>query len=152
MKKLSTSKSIDWVRLAIGAIITALFIIFSNKFYELLYYNGEFSNEMYNEKLYTVVAIYTSSICWGMALLFYWIIDRLDRWFYWIISLFIVMALSPTVVYYYCDSVFRENNMDMLTIPLKNFDIINLAVTFVLYLIVCFSVKKLSRNCSTTPI
>lgn len=151
MKNPKYSKKTDWIWLISGLVLTALFIFFSTPFYEMLYFNGEFSNEMYNENMYLVVAGYTSLIVWAIAILYYWVIDRFERWYHWLIAVLLVVALSPTVVYFYCDGYFSENNLDLLTIPLINFNIINTIVSLALFFIVCLSVKKLSGHCSTTP-
>ena len=43
-----------------GILITLLTIFLSAHLYEMLYYDNEFSNEMYNEHLYIPVALVTS--------------------------------------------------------------------------------------------
>lgn len=151
MKNPSYSTTADWVWLIAGVAITALYIVFSTPIYEMLYYDGAFSNEMYNTGMYLVVACYTSLICWILPVIYYWIVDRFERWYHWLIILVLTMSLSPTVVFVYCDSYFKDNNLDLLSIPLKNFNLVNMAITFVLFCIVCLSIKKLSSHCSTTP-
>jgi hypothetical protein len=43
-----------------GAVVTLLFLIFPEPVFELGYYEREFSNEMYNEHLYLIVAVVTA--------------------------------------------------------------------------------------------
>ncbi|MBO4587516.1 MAG: hypothetical protein J5711_01265 [Bacteroidales bacterium] len=151
MKNPKYTKKKDWIWLISGLVVTALYLIFSTQLYELLYYNGEFSNEMYSENMYLVVAAYTSILVWAVAVLYYLVIDRFERWYHWLIALVVVLALSPTVTYFYCGNYFKDNDLDLLMIPLKNFNIINTVITLVMFCIACLSVKKLSSHCSTTP-
>lgn len=140
----------DWIFLFIGIAVTALFLIFSTQIYELLYYNSEFSNEMYNENMYFVVASATALVCWIIPVLYYLIIDRFDRWYHWLIAMVITLVCTPIITYTYPDSIFSEMNFDF-SAQLINFAIVNVIVTLVLFLIVSFSVKNLSLNCSSTP-
>ena len=151
MKNPKYSKKADWIWLISGLVVTALFMIFSAPLYELLYYDAAFSNEMFEENMYLVVAGYTSLIVWAIAILYYWVIDHFERWYHWLIAILLVVILSPLVVHVYCDGYFVENNLDELTTPLTNFNIINTIVALVLFFVVCLSVKKLSSHCSTTP-
>lgn len=151
MKNPKYTKKKDWIWLISGMVITALYLIFSTLLYELLYYNGEFSNEMYSENMYLVVAAYTSILVWSVVVLYYLVIDRFERWYHWLIALVVVLALSPNVTYIYCGSYFKDNDLDILMIPLRNFNIINTVITLIMFCIVCLSVKKLSSHCSTTP-
>ncbi|HJC99278.1 MAG TPA: hypothetical protein H9924_11665 [Candidatus Phocaeicola merdavium] len=150
MKNVKFSTGSDWVFFFIGVAITALFLFFSTPIYELMYYNAEFSNEMYNENMYFVVASATALICWGIAILYYWVIDYFERWYHWIIAFIISIACTPVVTYVYPDSQFSEANLDY-SAQLGNFAIVNIIVSIILFLIASFSVKNLSSHCSTTP-
>ncbi|MBQ9473023.1 MAG: hypothetical protein IJU81_01275 [Bacteroidales bacterium] len=151
MKNPKNSKKTDWIWLMAGLTVTALFLIFSTSVYELLYYDGEFSNEMYNKNMYLVVAGLTSLVVWSTAILYYWIIDHFERWYHWLVAVVLVVVLSPVVVFSHCAGYFYDSNLDELISPLVNFNIINTIVALVLFFIVCLSVKHLSRHCSSTP-
>lgn len=159
MKNVKYSKTIDWVFLFAGLIITALLIISStlnnglNLFDSIsLKLDQQFANLMYNNNLYLAVACYISLLCWGVAILYYWVIDRFHRWWQWLITIVIVVALSPVVSFYTCSGTFLDKNLDILVeTALKSFNIIVTFITLVYYIIVCFSVKRLSAHCSTTP-
>ena len=150
MKNPKFSEKRDWIFLFIGIAITALFLIFSTQIYELLYYNSEFSNEMYNENMYFVLASATALVCWFIAVMYYLIIDRFDRWYHWLIAMVITLVCTPVITYTYPDSIFSEMNFDF-SVQLINFAIVNIIVALVLFLIVSFSVKSLSSNCASTP-
>lgn len=144
-------KTMDFVWLIVALSITVVYIVFSSPFYVYLYPDGEFANEMYNNDLYLVVASYVSLLVWFVAILYYWIIDRFDKLWIWLLSILIVVVLSPMVGIIYCGDYFKAENMDSLLIPLKNFNIINTLVTVVFYIIVTLCIKPLSVNCRTTP-
>lgn len=150
MKNVKYSNLKDWIFLLIGIIFTVLFLVFATPIYELMYYDAEFSNEMYNENMYFVVALTTSLISWGIAIVYYWIIDYLDRWYHWIAAFIISVVCTPVVTFVYPDSAFSEMNMDFST-QLGNFAIINIVVGIILFLLASFSVKSLSSHCSATP-
>ena len=75
------------ILLIAGLVITLVFLIFSTKIFESLYYEREFSNEMYNQNLYFVVAIVTAIIAWASAGIFYYAINSVSfsRWYHWLI-------------------------------------------------------------------
>lgn len=150
MINLKNSTKTDWILIFVGLAITVLFIVFSTKIYEALYYESEFSNEMYNQNMYFLCAYLTAIISWVMPFLYYCLIDRFDRWWHWLIVLIITLALSPVVVYVYPEAAFDEQKLDFST-QLGNFAIANHCVTLVLFLIASFSVKNLSTHCSETP-
>lgn len=150
MKNVKYSSMKDWMYLLIGVIITVLYLVFATPIYELMYYDAEFSNEMYNENMYFVVAVTTSLIAWGIAILYYWIIDYLDRWYHWILAFILSVACTPVVTFVYPDSTFSEMNLDYST-QLGNFAIVNIIIGIILFLVASFSVKNLSSHCSATP-
>ena len=55
------------ILLLAGVVITLLFIIFSTSLFESLFYEREFSNEMYSANLYFIVAVVTALIAWAFA-------------------------------------------------------------------------------------
>lgn len=150
MKNVKYSSMKDWMYLLAGVIFTVLYLVFATPIYELMYYDAEFSNEMYNENMYFVVAVTTSLIAWGIAILYYWIIDYLDRWYHWILAFILSVACTPVVTFVYPDSTFSEINLDYST-QLGNFAIVNIVIGIILFLVASFSVKNLSSHCSATP-
>ena len=78
MKDIRNSRDIttaNWIWLVISVVVSVLFIVFSTPIYEMLYYNSEFSNEMYNSNMYYVIALCTVLIVWFLPILYYWVID-----------------------------------------------------------------------------
>ena len=71
--------------LGMGVFITLVFLLFPSWIFEAGYYETEFSNEMYNENLYLVVAVITAAVAWGGAALFYYVVNSVSfsRWYHW---------------------------------------------------------------------
>lgn len=168
MKNPKYSKTVDWVFLFAGLIITALVITFSalsnsrmNFFDGIASMIGGsdfadfmlgFGDKNQESNLYLPMACYTSLICWGVAILYYWIIDRFHRWWHWSITVLLVLALAPIVTYSYIYNIIFNCRLEaVFTQDLVTLTIVNTVLALVLYIIVCFSVKRLSAHCSTTP-
>ena len=153
MRSIKNVEKKDWIFFLVGIILSVLFAVFSADIYEMLYYEPEFSNEMYNQGLYNLAAIITLASCWGVGILYYLVLEHVftcDRWYHWLISIFIVLALAPTVAFYNIDGFMQERNLDFM-LQEQNFAIASVGVSFVLYMIVCFALKSLSLNNSKTP-
>ncbi|MBR4926589.1 MAG: hypothetical protein IKZ61_12725 [Prevotella sp.] len=141
------------ILLIAGLVITALYIIFSMQIYELLYYESEFSQAMYEDNMYLVVSIVTAIIAWVVAAIYYYAINSVSfaRWYHWLIFLGIAVLFAPTVDFVYPNSVFGEYDYDF-TVQLIHFSLLNIVVEAVLYIIASFSIRWWSSNCRHTPI
>ena len=136
-----------------GILITLLTIFLSAHLYEMLYYDNEFSNEMYNEHLYIPVALVTALVAWVLAGIYYYVINsvRFSRWYHWLIMLLVAIVLAPTINYTYPDSVFSSLGYDF-SAQLFNFSMANLVVEGVLFVVASYSIRWWSSNCRHTPI
>lgn len=136
-----------------GIVLSILFLIFATPVYELLYYDTSFSNEMFNNDLYFVVAIATVIMCWAMAGVYYYLIYSVSfsRWYHWGMVLIAVMVFSSLFTYFYPNSEFIEQELD-LSSDLINFAIVNIVVSIVIFIIASFSIRWWSSNCRHTPI
>lgn len=141
------------ILLIAGLVITALYIIFSMQIYELLYYESEFSQAMYEDNMYLIVSIVTAIIAWVVAAIYYYAINSVSfaRWYHWLIFLGIAVLFAPTVDFVYPNSVFGEYDYDF-TVQLIHFSLLNIVVEAVLYIIASFSIRWWSSNCRHTPI
>ena len=85
------------ILLIAGLVITLLFLILSTPIFENLYYEREFSNEMYNQNLYLVVAVVTALIAWAAAGIYYYAINSVSfsRWYHWLIAVVLVLFILP---------------------------------------------------------
>ena len=141
------------ILLITGLIITLLFLVFSTKIFESLYYEREFSNEMYNQNLYFVVAIVTAIIAWVAAGIFYYAINSVSfsRWYHWLTVLGVAVVLSAVVNYIYPNNIFSGDGLDF-SAQLFGFCVVNVAVEAVLFIVASFSMRWWSSNCRHTPI
>lgn len=141
------------ILLIAGLVITLVFLIFSTKIFESLYYEREFSNEMYNQNLYFVVAIVTAIIAWASAGIFYYAINSVSfsRWYHWLVVLGVAVVLSAVINYIYPNKIFTSDGFDF-SAQLFSFCIVNLAVEAVLFIVASFSMRWWSSNCRHTPI
>ena len=141
------------ILLIAGLVITALYIIFSMQIYELLYYESEFSQAMYEENMYLIVAIVTAIIAWVVAAIYYYAINSVSfaRWYHWLIFLGIAVLFAPTVDFVYPNSAFSEYDYEFTT-QLIHFSLLNIVVEAVLFIIASYSIRWWSSNCRHTPI
>lgn len=138
----------DWIPLFVGIALTLLFVIFADPLYDLLYHGSdEFADQMTDGGIYSAVAIFTSLIVWGCAIIYYWILDRFPSILIWMLFYVLTLAIVPLVTFSYVGGLF-----DAETVPnLQGFCVMNMGVSFVFYFIVSLCVKNLSKNCATTP-
>lgn len=143
----------NMILLIVGAVITLLFLVFSTKIFEMLYYERQFSNEMYNQNLYFVVAVITALIAWGLAGIYYYAINSVSfsRWYHWLVVLGVAVVLTSVVNYIYPNNIFSADGLDF-TSQLFSFCVVNAAVEAVLFIIASFSMRWWSSNCRHTPI
>ncbi len=133
-----------------GAVLTVLFMIFPSLVFEMADSQSEFANEMYNENHYFVVAVISSVMAWGVAALFYYVINSVSfsRWYHWLLSLLAVSIVAPVVNYIYLDGALSIDYSSKLF----NFSIIDFVVTALLFIIASFAIRWWSGNCRHTPI
>lgn len=139
--------------LVTGLVITVLYIVFSMQIYELLYYETEFSQAMYDENMYLAVALITAIVAWAAAAIYYYGINSVSfaRWYHWLAVLGVTAVLAPTVDFVYPDSVFTEYDYEY-TVQLMHFSLLNIMVEAVLFIIASYSIRWWSSNCRHTPI
>lgn len=141
------------ILLIAGLVITLLFLILSTPIFENLYYEREFSNEMYNQNLYLVVAVVTALIAWAAAGIYYYAINSVSfsRWYHWLIVLGVAAVSAPTINYIYPNSIFSGDGLDF-SAQLFSFCVMDFVVEAVLFIIASFSIRWWSSNCRHTPI
>lgn len=153
MLNVKYSKSIDWGMLLGAIIITVLFIVFAAPIYNLFYIGSDaFDEEMYDTNMYLSLSVITCCVIWGIAIIYYWIIDSVSLSSFWVWAVFgvIAIALCCGLCYYLPWSNFDANNLDFSS-DLSIVALIEIPIAFILFAIVCIATKRLSRNCSTKP-
>ncbi len=140
------------ILLIVGLVVTVLFLLFPAQVFELGYYEREFSNEMYNENLYLIVAVVTALMAWIAAGAYYYLINSVSfsRWYHWLMVLGGTSVLSAIVNYVYPSGIFTDLGYEFSG-QLFSFCVFDLVVTAVLYVIASFSIRWWSSNCRHTP-
>lgn len=141
------------ILLIAGILLTVVFLLFSTPLFESLYYEREFSNEMYNQNLYLVVAIVTAIVPWTLSGIYYYVINSVSfsRWYHWFIVLMVAAVLAPLINYIYPNSIFSDLGYDFGA-QLFSFCMVDLMIAAVLFVIASFSIRWWSSNCRHTPI
>ncbi|MBQ6195019.1 MAG: hypothetical protein IJJ98_08305 [Prevotella sp.] len=141
------------ILLIAGAVISLLFLVLNTKIFEALYFERQFSNEMYNQNLYFVVALVTVLVAWGLAAVFYYVINSVSfsRWFHWLVVLGVACVAAPVTSFVICNNAFTAEGYDF-TGQLGSFCVIDLAVEAVLFIVASFAMRWWSTNCRHTPI
>lgn len=139
--------------LAAGVAITVLFMIFPTQIYEAVrYFEGGYSNELYNYGIYDTFAMITAGIAWAVALIYYYVINsvRFDRWPHWLIMLLVAIILVPAACFSYNEYVFSENGLAYLgeSLQMSVFHVLFGAVMFV---VASFAARWWSTNCRHSP-
>jgi len=140
------------VLLSCGIVLSLLFIVFCTPIFEAFYYEREFSNEMYNQGLYTVVAISTVAIAWLFAAVFYYVINsvRFSRWYHWLLVMALAIFVAIFVGTVYPEQVFSTVGLNF-SHRLFSFNIINGVCAGVMFAIASFAMRWWSSNCRHTP-
>ena len=120
---------------------------------------GNFSLELYTNKLYLPVGISLFLSVILLSLIFYYVIDhpRFNKWTHWLLYTAGVCFLNFGLAFYFTyselDLIYSTNGT---VLPYWSefwiFSLINLLYAFLLSIIVSLAVRWWSRNCSTCPI
>lgn len=141
------------ILLVTGIVATLLYVIFGDSLVEAVYYEREFSNEMYNEALYFPVAAFTALVAWGVAAIYYYVINsvRFSRWHHWLIMLACAMVAVWAFAYAYPNQAFADLGYDF-SAQLRMFSLVVTAAEAALFVVASFAIRWWSSNCRHTPI
>ena len=106
-------------------------------FLRALYWSQEApSDEMYNQNLYFVVAIVTVIFAWGLAAVFYYVINsvRFSRWWHWLAVLGVACVAAPVTSFVICNNAFSAEGYNF-SAQLFSFCVVDLAVEAVLFIV-----------------
>ena len=137
--------------LILGIVITVLFFIFKITLYDALYYSNGFSNDLGGLDDYTSVALITIAVAWGMAAIYYYVINsvKFDRWYHWLAMLGIVAVLTPVIDYFVTSAILEDKDYGS---AIMAFEFHNIIFAVLLFIIASFSIRWWSSNCRHTPI
>ena len=141
-----------FVLLVTGALLSLLLVVFAAQVFELLYYEREFSNEMFNQGNYTTVALLAVGVAWVLAAVFYYAVNSVSfsRWYHWLIVLAVAAMTVPVVVYVWLDGQFAGDGLDFSG-QLLSFSLMAMLVEVVIFTVASFSMRWWSSNCRHTP-
>lgn len=141
-----------FVLLVTGALLSLLLVVFAAQVFELLYYEREFSNEMFNQGNYTTVALLAVGVAWVLAAVFYYAVNSVSfsRWYHWLIVLAVAAMTVPVVVYVWLDGQFAGDGLDFSG-QLFSFSLMTMLVEVVIFTVASFSMRWWSSNCRHTP-
>ncbi len=139
--------------LVLGIVATVAFGVFSSHIYELMFYDNNYSNAMYNYGVYGIMAMITIAIAWGAAALFYYVVNsvKFDRWYHWLAVCAAITVVTPVVCYLVNNSMLESQGLDLGT-QAVDFEIANFIWAPVLFTVASFSMRWWSSNCRHTPI
>lgn len=141
------------VYLCLGIAATLMFFVFREEVYSTFYYASGFNDQLWNLGLYNVIALITIGMSWGGAALYYYAINsvRWDRWWHWLAVMAVVVLLTPSICYGVNIHAFTEAGLDY-QLEAISFELSNLIITAVLFVVASFSMRWWSTNCRHTPI
>lgn len=141
------------IYLIVGLVVTALYIALSAGIYDGLFYDNEFSPEMRDNSVYLYVSLTTAAITWGMAAIYYYVINsvKFDRWYHWLVVLGVVAVATPVVCYGINDAVFAASDLEYGN-QMVSFELVNMVVVAIMFVVASFSMRWWSSNCRHTPI
>jgi len=126
---------------------------FFAKLYELLHKEGTFSDDLYQEHLYSPLGIIALVSGAFFAILFYYIINRpsFARWYNWLTVMLVCFGIN-----YALGVIIPKNKFTSLNLSYSSeywvFAIYHALLGCILYTIVSFIIRWWSRNCKGTPI
>ncbi len=136
--------------LVTGISLSVLFWIFNVEIYELPYYSQGFTNSLWNNGVYNVIAAITLAMGWAGAAVYYYVINSaaFDRWWHWLAIMAVTVVLTPIVCYMVMSAMLAGKDYEQ---ELVQFGMYNLAVTAVAYVVASFAMKWWSSNCRHSP-
>lgn len=140
------------ILLAIGLIVTAAAIALSDTLFEALYFDNEFSNEMYNSHLYFTNILIVAITAWGLAAIYYYIINSVSfsRWYHWLMLLAAAVIICPIASYFYITGTMEEMQLNFEH-QAFHFVLTEAFVEAAMFVIASFSIRWWSSNCRHTP-
>ncbi len=141
------------VFLAVGAVVSLAFLLMPAQIYEnMKYFDGGYSNELYNHRLYSVFAMIIVGISWALSAIYYYVINsvKFDRWQHWAIVLVVNVVAATVACWTYNQSTFNELGLSYgETSQMALYHAIFSLVTFV---IASYAMRWWSSNCRHSPV
>lgn len=135
-----------------GIAISVLMLVFPAQIFESLFYDTEFSNEMYNSHLYFSNAMIVVVTAWAFAAVFYYVINsvRFSRWYHWGVMLGCAIVVSGLASYFHITSTMEQMQL-YFGVPAFHFVLCETLIEAVLFIVASFAMRWWSSNCRHTP-
>ena len=139
--------------LAIGIVMALAFCIMPTEIIESIYRPQGFSDELYNNSLYTPIALIILAISWASAAVYYYVINsvKFDRWMHWLIQLMLTAIAGFAACYGFMLSQMRSLNLGYQSECFMA-GLVDAAIVIVMYVIASYSIRWWSSNCRHTHI
>ncbi|MGM9804597.1 MAG: hypothetical protein ACI308_10530 [Muribaculaceae bacterium] len=141
------------IMLAAGIAIAILLLAMPTSIYEgIKYFDGGYSNELYNHGLYSTFAIITVTVAWVMAIIYYYVINsvKMDRWPHWLIMLILNVVISTALCVIANTRMLMANSLSYGNESLQ-MALIHVALALVMFVVASFAIKGWSSNCRHSP-
>lgn len=140
------------IYLILGIVVTVLFFVFKSQLMEALFTADGYSDEMYNRGLYGTIALVTIAVGWGLAAIYYYVINsvRFARWWHWLSLMIIAVLAVPILSYVINNAVFTANDLSYSN-EMVSFAFSNTVWAALMYVVASFSLRWWSTNCRHTP-
>ena len=138
--------------LAAGIVVAIVFCICASSIIEAVYCPQGFADELYNNNLYTPLALIVCGLSWAMAAVYYYVINsvKFDRWMHWLIVLMVNSILAVAACFTCLSSQMRSLNLDYSGECLAE-GLVQAAVAAVMMVVASFAMRWWSSNCRHTP-
>ncbi|MCX6318985.1 MAG: hypothetical protein NTW29_17030 [Bacteroidetes bacterium] len=126
---------------------------FFSKLYEVLFRSGTFSDDLYQEGLYSqlgFIALFSAGL---LAVFFYYILNRpsFSRWYHWLVIMGVCFVIN-----YILGVIIPRSRFSSLNISYGSeywvFALFNGIIACLFFTVVSFTIRWWSRNCKGTPI
>lgn len=141
-----------YILLTVSIAVSLLMLLGATWLSEILYYERDFSNEMYNAHLYLPSLTVVVVAAWAIMGIYYYVLNSVvfSRWYHWLV----VVALSIVAVYYinveHIGGAFYDMDMDFER-ETSQYCAVLAVCEAVLCTAVSFGIRWWSSNCRHTP-
>lgn len=147
------------VLLVAGIAVSVIFIAKGSSIYSALFLGNsdeDFKYLLESSNIFIYIPFMIVVGAWAVATLYYYIINsrRFNRWWHWLVMLmFCTTSLSTLLNHFVCHKIhnIEPHFTEIYTDYIVRFSIWNTLISALLFVVVSFSIRWWSANCSKTP-
>lgn len=130
--------------------------MFNDRFaelYELFFYSVPFSDDLYEQELYSPLGICVLLIGLTFVILFYYLINRpsFSRWYHWV-----VILLANFVIAFVIGFILPYNKFEAMGLEYESeyytFALFNALIATIVFILFSYTLRWWSTNAKQTPI